>query len=200
MNHQVLIEVSARHVHLTAEAVEILFGVGAQLEPRNNLTQPGLFASKQHVNVVGPKGTLNNLTILGPVRKYTQIELAKTDARVLGINAPTRMSGDLEGTPGCTLVGPAGSLEIKEGVIVAQRHIHVGGEDAEKWGLASGDVVSVAVEEEPGRSLVFRDVQVRLKPRGISFVHIDTDEGNAAGIQKKAYGVLSIAGKEEMCE
>ena len=189
MEQKILVEVSARHVHLTQEHVEVLFGKGAVLEPRKELTTPGLFACKQRVDVVGPKGMLHGVTILAPIRKYTQIELSKTDARVLGIDVPIRMSGDLEGTPGCTLVGPAGSLELDKGLIVAHRHVHLPTAVAEEWGVKKDDVVALEVNDD-GRDLILKNVFVRLSTSAGPFVHIDTDEGNAAGIAGKTYGKL----------
>lgn len=190
MEEKILVEVSARHVHLTQEAMEILFGKDAVLEPRKQLSTPTLFACKQRVDVVGPKGTLYGMTILAPIRKYTQIELSKTDARVLGIDVPVRMSGDIEGTPGCTLVGPAGSLKLDKGVIVAHRHVHIPATIAEEWGVKKDDVLSVEINED-GRDLILKNVPVRISGKAGPFVHIDTDEGNAAGIVGKAYGKLA---------
>lgn len=183
-----MIEVSARHVHLTQEHVDILFGDGTVLEPRKELTQPGLFACKQRVDLVGPRGTIQGVTILGPVRKYTQVELSKTDARVLGLTPPVRESGNLEETPGCTLVGSVGSIDLEYGVIIARRHIHMNSADAERYGVQSGDCVNIAVADEDGRALIFQDVLSRVSPKVSTFVHIDTDEGNAAGIIGKTYG------------
>ena len=185
----VLIEVSARHVHLTQADVETLFGEGAVLEPRRELTQPGLFAAKQKVDIVGPKNTIHSVTILAPVRKYTQIEISKTDARTLGLNAPTRMSGDLADTPGCTLVGPAGSLELEKGVIVARRHLHIPVAIAEEEGLKNNDIVAIEVDEGE-RGMIMKDVVVRVSAKAGPFVHIDTDEANAAAINGRAYGRL----------
>ncbi len=185
---KVLVEVSARHVHLSQKDLEVLFGEGYELTVRNTLSQPGQFAASEKVKVVGPRGELN-MTILGPVRKQSQIEVSLTDARGLGIKALVRESGELEGTEGCKLVGPAGELELKEGVIAAQRHIHFTPEDAEKFGVVDKQLVSVDVCTE-GRHLVFGDVVCRVSANYATAMHIDTDEGNACGYAGETYGVV----------
>ena len=177
--NEVLIETSARHVHVTQETLEALFGAGAQLTKKKDLSQPGQFASEQRVTVVGPKKELANVSILGPVRSADQVELSATDARSIGLGIDIRESGDIAGTPGCTLRGPAGEVTIKEGVIVAKRHIHATPEDAEKFGLKDKEIVSVKINSN-GRSLVFGDVVVRVSPKYALAMHIDTDESNAA--------------------
>ena len=189
MEDQILIETSVRHVHISPEHIEVLFGQGAKLEPRRGLEQPGLFVCKERVDLVGPKGTIQRVSILGPSRDYTQVELSMTDAYNLGIEAPYRESGDLENTPGCTIIGPVGKLVIEHGVIIPWRHIHVNSKDAEKWGISDKDIVSVKVEED-GRALIFNDVLARVHPKVMTFMHIDTDEANAAGIRGRAYGTL----------
>ena len=183
---QVLVETSARHVHVTAEDLEILFGKGAELHVKKMLSQPGQFASNERVDVVGPKKTLTGVSILGPVRKASQIELSLTDARSIGIVAPVRESGDITGTPGCKLVGPCGEVEVKEGVIAAKRHIHMTPADAEAFGVKDKDVVSVKLDTE--RALTFSNVVVRVSENFALAMHIDTDESNAACAAGTVYG------------
>ncbi|MCR5067196.1 MAG: phosphate propanoyltransferase [Erysipelotrichaceae bacterium] len=176
---KILVETSARHVHLTQEDVEKLFGEGYQLTVKKMLSQPGQFASNEKVTVVGPRGELK-CSVLGPVRNADQVEISLTEARQLGLSALVRESGDIEGTCGCTLVGPAGSVEIEKGVIAAKRHIHFNLEDAERFGVENGQIVSVKVETD-GRSLVFGDVVCRVSEKFSLAMHIDTDESNASG-------------------
>ncbi|MBQ7288940.1 MAG: phosphate propanoyltransferase [Clostridia bacterium] len=180
MQKPVLVEVSARHAHLSQEALEILFGKGHTLTPKKELSQPGQYACEERITVVGPKKELAGVSILGPVRPSTQVEISATDARSIGLAAPIRESGDVAGSVGCKLVGPCGELEISEGVIVAKRHIHMTPADAEKYGVQDKQVVRVAVESN-GRSLVFGDVVARVSEKFALAMHIDTDEGNAAG-------------------
>ena len=180
MSKTVLVETSARHVHVTQQDLETLFGKGYQLTVKKMLSQPGQFASEERVTVVGPKRELANVSILGPVRKATQIELSLTDARSIGIVAPVRESGDVAGSGACKLVGPCGEVELSEGVIAAKRHVHMTPADAEAYGLKDGQTVSVKVDTE-GRALVFGDVVVRVSPNYALAMHIDTDESNAAG-------------------
>ena len=175
---KVIVETSARHVHVTQEALETLFGAGAELTKKKDLSQPGQFACQEKVTVVGPKGEMV-ASILGPVRPANQVEVSLTEARKLGIAAPVRESGDIEGTPGCKLVGPKGEVEIECGVIAAKRHIHLDTETAEKFGLKDKQIVSVEVGGE-GRKLVFGDVVIRVNPNFAPAMHIDTDESNAA--------------------
>ena len=183
---QVLVETSARHVHVTQEDLETLFGKGAELHVKKMLSQPGQFASEERVDVVGPKKTLSGVSILGPVRKASQIELSLTDARSIGIVAPIRESGDIAGTPGCKLVGPCGEVEVKEGVIAAKRHIHMTPADAEAFGVKDKDIVSVKLDTE--RGLTFGEVVVRVSDNFALAMHIDTDESNAACAAGKVYG------------
>ncbi len=184
------VAVSARHVHLTQEAVEGLFGEGYQLTERNPLSQPGQFACNETVTVVGPKRQLERVRILGPTRSKNQVEISRTDEFYLGIDAPVRASGDVANSPGCTLIGTDGrTVELKEGVICAWRHIHMTPEDAELFGVQDRDVVEVAVSSG-GRDLVFGDVLVRVKSSYKLEMHIDTDEGNAAELSKGAEGAL----------
>ena len=184
---KILVETSARHVHVTEEQLSVLFGEGYQLTKKKDLSQPGQFASNERVTVVGPKGQMPNISILGPVRKAAQVELSMTDARKLGIAAPVRESGDLDGTPGCTIIGPEGQVEIEQGVIVAKRHIHLNLEEAEEYELEDKQVVSVRIDT-PDRSLVFADVVVRVSPKFSAAMHIDTDESNAAGCSGEVFG------------
>lgn len=175
-----IVEASARHVHLTRADLDTLFGEGYELTPKKMLSQPGQFASEEKVDVIGPKRTLAGVSILGPVRPQTQVELAATDARGIGIAAPVRMSGDLEDTPGCTLIGPKGQITIEEGVIIAKRHLHLIPPSAEKLGVVDGETIRVCCGK-PGRKLIFDDVVVRVSAKAGDAMHIDTDEANAAG-------------------
>ena len=176
-----IVETSARHVHLTAEAVEALYGPGAALEPKKALSQPGQLAcANEKLKLVGPKGALA-VSVLGPVRKACQVELSFTDARALGLKGvPVRESGDVAGTPGVKVVGPAGELDLAEGCMIAKRHIHMTPADAAAFGVANGQVVSVKVDAGAGRSLVFGDTVVRVSDKFALAMHIDTDECNAA--------------------
>lgn len=182
------IEISAHHVHLAQEDVEKLFGPGHQLTPEHELSQPGQFACAEKVNLVGPKGKIMNVRVLGPTRKETQVEIAMTEQFKLGIQPPIRESGDLANTPGVTLEGPAGTAQIQRGVICAQRHIHMSPEDAMKRGLRDKYVVRVRVEGD--RELIFGDVVVRVNPNFRLAMHIDTDEGNAASIRTGMQGYI----------
>ncbi len=186
--NKVLVETSARHVHLSAEHLEILFGKGAELTVKKMLSQPGQFACEERVTVVGPKKELKNVSILGPVRKATQVELSLTDARSIGISAPIRESGDIAGSSGCKLIGPCGEVEISEGVIAAKRHIHFTPADAEKFGVKDKEIVSVKLDTE--RSLVFGDVVVRVNDNFAAAMHIDTDESNAACAFGEVFGEI----------
>ncbi len=178
---QFIVETSARHVHVTQETLEILFGAGHTLTPIKNLSQPGQFASEEQVDVVGPKNTIKRVRILGPVRPENQVELALTDARSIGVTAPVRESGDVAGSGACKLVGPCGEVELTQGVIAAKRHIHMTPEDAATFGVKDKDVVSVKViPPVEGRALIFGDVVVRVSPKFSLAMHIDTDESNAA--------------------
>ena len=176
---KILVETSARHVHVTKEDLEALFGAGHELTVKSWLSQPGQFASEEQVDIVGPKNTLKRVRILGPVRPATQVELSLTDARSIGVTAPVRESGDIAGSGACKLVGPAGEVEVSEGVIAAKRHIHMTPADAAEFGVKDKDVVSVKVDTN-GRALVFGDVVVRVSEKFALAMHIDTDESNAA--------------------
>ena len=181
-----IVETSARHVHVTQEHLEILFGKDYALTVKKALSQPGQFASNERVTVVGPKKELANVSILGPVRPASQVELSATDARSIGVDIKIRESGDIAGTPGCKIVGPSGEVELSEGVIVAKRHIHMTPEDAEKFGVKDKDVVSVKAESAD-RGCTFDDVVVRVSPKFALAMHIDTDESNAAFGVKEGY-------------
>ena len=175
-----LVETSARHIHVTQETLEVLFGAGYQLTKKKDLSQPGQFASNERVTVVGPKKELPNVSILGPVRNANQVELSATDARSIGIAAPVRESGDIAGSGACKLVGPAGEVELNEGVIVAKRHLHATPADAAALGVADKEIIKVACGGE-GRKLIFDDVVVRVSEKFATAMHIDTDEAQAAG-------------------
>ena len=185
---KVMVETSARHLHVSQDVLEALFGKGHQLTNKKDLSQPGQYACEEKVKVVGPKGEMV-MSILGPVRGATQVEVALTDARKLGIAAPIRESGCIDGTPGCKLVGPCGECEIDKGVIAAKRHIHLTPADAEKFGVEDKQIVSVEVGAE-GRKLVFGDVVVRVHENFAAAMHIDTDESNAAGLTGTVDGVI----------
>ena len=189
MEKKVLVETSARHIHLTAEAVEILYGKGAELTVKKMLSQPGQFATgNEKITLVGPKGSLA-VSVLGPTRPANQVELSFSDARALGIaGVPVRESGDTAGSPGIKLVGPAGEVTIDEGVIIAKRHIHMTPADAEAYGLADKQIVKVRVES--GRTTIFDDVVVRVNPTFALAMHIDTDECNAAAAFGTIYGTI----------
>ena len=184
-----LVETSARHVHLTQEHLEILFGEGYQLTKKKDLSQPGQFACQERVTIVGTKKELAGVSILGPVRKATQVELSLTDARSIGVTAPVRESGDIAGSGACKIIGPKGEIEISEGVIAAKRHIHATPEDAKPLGVENGQIVSVKLDTE-GRSLIFGDVVVRVSDSYALAMHIDTDESNAAGCGREVYGEI----------
>lgn len=189
MAEKFLVETSARHVHLSEADIEILFGKGYTLTHKKDLSQPGQYACEERVTLVGPKKPIANVIILGPARPATQVELSFTDARTLGVTAPVRESGDVAGSAGCKLVGPAGEVEIAEGVIVAKRHIHMTPADAEKLGVADKEIVSVKLDSN-GRSTVFGDVVVRVNPNFALAMHIDTDEANAAAAFGEFYGEI----------
>lgn len=189
---EVFVDISARHIHLTREHQDILFGEGYELTPKKELYGTGgkAFASVEQIAIIGPKGRFDKVRILAPCRKETQIELSKTDARTLGIDAPVRLSGDVEGSASVKLVGPAGKIELEQGAIVAKRHLHLTPDKGEEWGLKHGDSVWVRVDT-PERSIIFGDTEVRMmKGEGLAFVHIDTDEANAAGMPGPMMGYI----------
>ena len=179
MAKTVLVETSARHVHVSKEDLATLFGEGYELTKKKDLSQPGQFACEERVQVIGPKSSFAAVSILGPVRPETQVELSATDARSIGVKAPIRESGDLEGSGACKLVGPCGEVELEKGVIIAKRHIHMTTKDAEEYGLEDKQIVSVKLNT-PDRSLIFGDVVVRVSDKYALAMHIDTDEANAA--------------------
>lgn len=184
-----IVEVSARHIHLSREDMDILFGPGSELHPVKELSQPGQFAAEEKVTLVGPKGK-SSVRVLGPLRDETQVELSLTDARSLGVKAMVRESGDLEGTTGdLTLVGTAGEKAITSGVIAAKRHVHMTPADAERFGVENGEIVNVKIDTD-GRSLVFGDTVIRVSEKYALAMHIDTDEANAAAISGTAEGTI----------
>ena len=197
MENKILVETSARHVHVTQETLEVLFGKGHQLEVRKMLSQPGQFASTDKVTVLGynkkdPNGPRPSaaFSILGPVRGANQVEVSFTDARTLGLTAPVRESGDIAGSGKCTLKGPCGEVDLEEGVIVAKRHIHMTPEDAENFGVKNGDVVAVLVKGQGGRETIFGDTVIRVSPKFSLAMYIDTDECNASAAFGEVYGML----------
>ena len=198
---KILVETSARHVHVTQETLEVLFGAGHQLTAKKMLSQPGQFASTDKIEVLGyndprkdPEGKLPRpsmkFSILGPVRDHNQVEVSLTEARKLGVNAPVRESGDIAGSGACTLVGPAGQVDLKEGVICAKRHIHMTPEDAERFGVSNGQIVGVKVASGKGRAVIFEDTVVRVSPKYALAMHIDTDESNACCGSGLLYGEI----------
>lgn len=187
---KVMVETSARHLHVSDEHLKILFGADATLSNKKNLSQPGQFATNEKVEVIGPKSSMV-MSILGPTRPETQVEIALTDARKIGVAAPIRESGDLAGTPGCTLKGPAGVVEIDHGVIAAKRHIHFNVEEAAEAGVTDKQIVSVKVDYN-GRSLTFGDVVVRVSPKYAAAMHVDTDESNAAALPGSVDGEIIL--------
>ena len=187
MENKILVETSARHIHVTEATLKTLFGADAELHNKKDLSQPGQFACEEKVEVVGPKGSLK-MSILGPTRPVDQVEVSYTDARALGITPPVRESGDVAGTPGVKLVGPCGEVEINEGVMVAKRHIHMTPEDAEGLGVSDKEIVKVKIAT--ARPLIFDDVVVRVSPKFALAMHIDTDECNAAGAFGQVYGEI----------
>lgn len=191
---KIMVETSAHHVHVTKETLEILYGKDATLTNKKNLSQPGQFACEEKVTVVGPRGEMK-MSILGPERKADQVEVSLTDARKLGIAAPVRESGDIAGTPGCKLVGPAGEVEIECGVIAAKRHIHLDPVTAKEFGLADKQIVSVKVGENTGRETIFGDVVIRVSESYAPAMHIDTDESNAAALGGTVDGEILISAK-----
>ena len=181
------IGISNRHIHLSREHVEVLFGKGYQLTKLKDLSQPGQFACEEKVKVVGPRGELT-ASVLGPIRPATQVEISLSDARSIGVGAAIRESGDIAGTAGCKLVGPCGEVEITEGVIAAQRHIHMTPADAAEAGVADKEIVSVRLDTP--RPLVYGGVVVRVSEKFALAMHIDTDESNAAAASGEVFGEI----------
>ena len=186
---QFIVETSARHVHVSQADLETLFGAGYQLTPKKDLSQPGQYACAERVDVVGPKKTLTGVSILGPVRKETQVEISLTDARSIGVAAPIRESGDTANSGACKLVGPCGEVELAQGVIAAKRHIHMTPADAAEMDVKDKDIVCVKVETE-GRTTIFGDVVVRVNENFALAMHIDTDESNAAACGRNQMGEI----------
>ena len=183
----ILVETSARHIHVTKEDLQKLFGEGRGLTHKKDLSQPGQFVCEERVDIVGPKNTIKNVVILGPCREATQAEVSLTDARNLGLEVPIRESGDIRGSAGCTIKGSVGEVNIKEGVIVAKRHIHMMPQDAKNLNVNDKDNVNVEISTKD-RSLIFKDVVVRVSGSFGLAMHIDTDESNAAGISGQCFG------------
>jgi putative phosphotransacetylase len=188
-NNKILVEISARHVHVSEEHLAILFGEGYKLTPKKDLSQPGQFACEERVDLVGERGTLKNVTILGPTRPFSQVEITATEARTLGVKALIRESGLIDGTFGCTLVGPQGSVVLDKGVIVAKRHIHVTPTEAAVYGVSDKEIIMVKVTSDD-RSLIYGDVVVRVSEKFAAAMHIDTDEANAAGLSGAVFGEI----------
>ena len=178
------LEASGRHVHVTERQAQILFGHG--LTPQRELSQPGQYLAKERVTVVGSKGKLENVAVLGPARKTAQVEISLTDARLLGLKPPVRLSGDTAGSPGCTLIGQSGSVTVSEGVIAAKRHIHLPPQDAARFGVKDKQVVKL--QTFTSRPTVFEDVTVRVSPDFAAAVHLDYDEANACGFANGDWG------------
>lgn len=184
------VEVSARHVHLSEQDLEFLFGKGTSLTPKRDLSQIGQFLAEERVNLIGPKGRKNRIAILGPVRKDTQVELSKSDCVDLGVKAPVRESGDVEGSGVIAIEGPCGILEIKQGVIIAHRHIHVPMDVAKKLGLKDKDRRNVQIYS--GRPVIFKDVIIRISNTARFRMHIDFDEANAAAVSGFTLGQIVL--------
>lgn len=190
MAKEFMVETSARHIHVTEETLEKLFGKGYKLTVKKELSQPGQYASNERVTVVGAKKEIPNVSILGPCRKFNQVELSATDARSAGINAPVRESGDIAGSGACKLVGPAGEVELSEGAIVAKRHIHMTEADAKEFGVSNGQIVEVLLDAGNGRKTIFGDTVIRVSDKFALAMHIDTDESNAAACGKDMKGTI----------
>lgn len=188
MPKKFIVETSARHIHVSEGDFKVLFGDDAALTKKKDLSQPGQYACEERVTVTTAKGSMV-FTILGPFRPDTQIELSLTDARTLGITAPIRESGDVAGSTGAQLSGPAGKMDLKQGIIVAKRHIHCTPEEAELLGVENGEIVNVKVDTD-SRSIIFGDVVARVNSTYALAMHIDTDEANAAGISGEVFGTI----------
>lgn len=182
MTTKVSIEVSARHIHLCQKDLDKLFGSGYELKIKKDLSQEGEFAAEETITMVGPKNKIEKIRVVGPLREKTQVELSYSDCFFAGIDAPLRLSGDVAGSAGAKIAGPAGEVELKEGVIVAKRHLHLNPKEAKELNLKNNDLVKVKVIGE--RGLVFDNIVVRIKSNFRKSAHIDTDEANAAGLGK----------------
>ncbi len=191
MAKQILVETSARHIHVTQETLEVLCGKGYELSVKKELSQPGQFASNTKLDLVGPKSTIKGVSILGPCRKLNQVEVSATDARTLGVKAPLRESGDVAGSAPIKIVNPenGNSVELSEGCIVAKRHVHMTPEDAKEFGVENGEIVKVKTGGE-GRHVIFDDVVIRVSPSYKLAMHIDTDESNAGNCFGEMYGEI----------
>ncbi len=188
MGYKIIVGISNKHLHVSQADLEALFGKGHELTVFKELGQPGQYACEEKVDIIGSKGSLKGMRILGPVRPNTQIELSMTDARSIGINAPIRESGDVAGSPGARLVGPAGEIDLKEGVIVALRHIHLTEQEAKDAGVKDKEFVSLKFEGP--RAAVFEKVLIRVNVNYAGECHLDTDEGNAAGLSTGSMGEI----------
>lgn len=186
------IGVSNRHIHLSQHDVELLFGAGHCIQCERDLSQPGQCAAFETVIIAGPKGCIEQVRVLGPARKQTQVEISRSDSFRLGINPPTRESGKLEGSSGLTVIGPRGSIQLPEGAIVAKRHIHMSPFDAQEYGVADGQTVQVKVDGE--RGVIFDNVAIRVSDKFVLEFHVDIDEANAAGIKQGGCAHLVTAG------
>lgn len=184
-----LVEASGRHVHLSQEHIDVLFGKGYELTIDKYLSQPGQFAAKERITVLGPKGALHNVVILGPARAASQVEISGTDALVLGKKVSVRESGDIEGTPGIVLINNDRIVSLDKGLIIAKRHVHVSAEDASKWNVNQGQIVKVRINSEQ-RSLIFDDVVIRVSDKFSTAMHIDYDEANACSFKKGTRGYI----------
>ena len=189
MTTKIPIEISARHIHLCREDLDKLFGSGYELKIKKDLSQEGEFASEETVTLIGPKNTIEKLRVVGPIREKTQVELSYSDCFFVGIDVPLRLSGDVAGSAGAKIAGPVGEIELKEGVIIAKRHLHLNPKEADELNLKNNDLVKIKVIGE--RGLVFENIVVRVKPNFKKSAHIDTDEANAAGLGK-------VCGKGEL--
>jgi putative phosphotransacetylase len=182
------IGVSARHIHLSQEHIDLLFGQGYMLKEFKPLSQPGQFAADEVISVQGPKGRMDNIRILGPARGDTQLEISRTDSYALGLNPPLRQSGDIAGTPGIIIIGPAGVVAVEQGVIVAARHIHFHTKDALEWGITNKQMLKVKLNGE--RPLILENVLARVSDQFTLDLHIDTDEANAAGVKTNEFAEI----------
>ena len=186
--NKIPVEVSARHIHLCQKDLEKLFGQGYELKKIRQLSQPADFACEEILAIKNNSHILENVRIIGPLREQTQVEISRTDAISLGVNPPVRLSGDLSGSEGFTLIGSEGEAELEEGLIIAKSHLHCRTEEAKELGLKNGDIISIKIEEE--RPITFHDIKVRVRDDYKLCLHLDTDEGNAAGINKKGEGQI----------
>lgn len=182
------VEASGRHIHLSREDIDALFGVGYKLTPVKNLSQPGQYACAERVTLIGPKGALKNVVVLGPERKQSQVEISLTDSLALGIKTPVRISGDIKGTPGVQVSVGDKTITLKEGLVVAKRHLHITPKDAERFHVTDKEIIKVKVFGE--RPLIFEDLEVRVNKEFQTYIHIDYDEANACGFQKGTVAMI----------